>query len=179
MQHLLTIFLDFWLHCSRFCQCYQHDLNLHFSPDHRKVVSGTPHKFRDTFSGIATIVSRVGTILELATVYVHSPGYFKIIKKALRHFHHLLDIYTLINDMCFNVRRNTWFSPRICILIGWTNLQYLYVTDCVLLHYYVVFVKKEPFPVLGMFKVADLKLNMCYNFDHPEFFPAGILCEGK
>ena len=97
----------------------------------------TDQQFAAFFSDILTTATRLNTLKGLETWYVQSPRHVLITKKVLKHIRHFLRIYDVINVGFFchfavfgytkryKVCRNSWFSHRICILIGSTTLPSL------------------------------------------------------
>ena len=106
-------------------------------PWHPKGGCTPPINLEVFFSDILATATRLNTLYGLETWYVQSPRRVLITKKVLRHIRHFWRIYDVINvgffrhfavfgySKCHKVCRNSWFSHRICILIGSTTLPSL------------------------------------------------------
>ena len=109
----------------------------HFS-DEWKMVSVEPSiNLEVFFSDILATASRLNTYYGLETLHAQSSRHVGITQKVLRHIRHFWRIYDVINvgffrhfavfcyRKCHKVCRNSWFSHRICVLIGSTTLPSL------------------------------------------------------
>ena len=89
------------------------------------------------FSDILATATRLNTLYGLETWFVQSPRRVLITKKVLRHIRHFWRIHDVINvgffrhfavfgySKCHKDCRNSWFSRRMCVLIGSTTLSSL------------------------------------------------------
>ena len=89
------------------------------------------------FTHILATTSRLNTSYRLETLHAQTSRHVGITQKVLRHIRHFWRIYDVINvgffrhfavfcyRKCHQVCRNSWFSHRICILIGFTTLPSL------------------------------------------------------
>ena len=96
-----------------------------------------PHKSWDVFLDMASTASRLNTLCGLETWYAQLSKHVKIIQIVTRHIQHFWLISDVINvgflrhfavfdySKCLIVSRNSWFSYRICVLIGSTSLPSL------------------------------------------------------
>ena len=119
-------------------KCYIFQISGRYFPWHPKGGLYTPINLEVSFWDILATASRLNTFYGLETV--QSSRHFGITKKVLRHIRHFWRIYDVINvrffrhfavfgySKCHKVCRNSWFSHRICILIGSTTLPSLMCT---------------------------------------------------
>jgi len=89
------------------------------------------------FTHILATATRLNTSYGLETLHAQSSRHVGITQKVLRHIRHFWRIYDVINvgffrhfavfcyRKCHKVCRNSWFSHRICVLIGSTTLPSL------------------------------------------------------
>ena len=89
------------------------------------------------FTHILATATRLNTSYGLETLHAQLSRHVGITQKVLRHIRHFWRIYDVINvgffrhfavfcyRKCHKVRRNSWFSHRICSLIGCNDLQRL------------------------------------------------------
>ena len=132
--------------------------------------------------------SRLNSLYGLETLFGQSSRHLRIIEKVLKHFY-LWRIYDVINvrffrhfavfgySKCHKDCRNSWFSHRICILIGSTTLPSLMRYRHFVVELWRHNCRKNAISSLDLFKMTDLYFNMFYFSDHREILPGSRLCK--
>ena len=175
---------DFWLRSLRyekdFCQCNQNHLRRRWKKFFRwiegsfrgtkkggGVPSPAPINPEVIFSDTLVTASRLNNLYGLETWYVQSFRHVKIIQKVLRLIWHFWRIYDVINvgffrhfavfgySKCLKLCRNSWFSHRICILIGSTTLPSLMRCRLFVVKLWRHNCRKNAISSLGLYKMTD------------------------
>ena len=163
-----------------FCKCYQNylrhlwlkffifQMSGRWFPWHPKGGGCTPPiNLEVFFTHILATATRLNTLYGLETWYAQSPRRFLITKKVLRHIRHFWRIYDVINvgffrhfavfgySKCHKDCRNSWFSHRICILIGSTTLPSLMRYRLFVVELWRHNCRKNAISSLGLYKMTD------------------------
>ena len=139
------------------------------------------------FSDILATATRLNTLYGLETWYVQLPRRVLITKKVLRHIQHFWRIHDVINvgflrhfavfgySKCHKVSRNSQFSHRIWILIGFTTLSSLKCNRLCVTELWRHIRRKSAISSTSLSKMTDFYFNMFYFSDHHEILPVGTL----
>ena len=121
------------------------------------------------FTHILATATRLNTSYGLETLHAQLSRHVGITQKVLRHIRHFWRIYDVINvgffrhfavfcyRKCHKVCRNSWFSHRICVLIGSTSHRNWEVEMQSLWRSFAVDWKSKgsPFVVLPLYSQED------------------------
>ena len=179
-----TIFFDFRLRSLRYEKDFLPVLSklsqasmvkiFHFS-DEWKVVSVAPQRgdvhppinLEVFFTHILATASRLNTSYGFETLHAQSSRHVGITQKVLRHIRHFWRIYDVINvgffrhfavfcyRKCHKVCRNSWFSHRICVLIGSTTLPSLKCNRLCVAELWRHIRRKSAISSTSLFKMTD------------------------
>ena len=179
-----TIFFDFRLRSLRYEKDFLPVLSklsqasmvkiFHFS-DEWKVVSVAPQRggvhppinLEVFFTHILATATRLNTSYGLETLHAQLSRHVGITQKVLRHIRHFWRIYDVINvgffrhfavfcyRKCHKVCRNSWFSHRICVLIGSTTLPSLKCNRLCVAELWRHIRRKSAISSTSLFKMTD------------------------
>ena len=163
-----------------FCQCYQNylrhlwlkffifQMSGRWFPWHPKGGVYTPHKSIEVFfTHILATATRLNTSYGLETLHAQLSRQVGITQKVLRHIRHIWRIYDVINvrffrhfavfcyRKCHKVCRNSWFSHRICVLIGSTTLPSLKCNRLCVAELWRHIRRKSAISSTSLFKMTD------------------------
>jgi len=160
-----------------FCQCYQiylRHLCLKFFRWVKGGFRGTPKggvhppiNLEVFFTHILATATRLNTSYGLETLHAQLSRHVGITQKVLRHIRHFWRIYDVINvgffrhfavfcyRKCHKVCRNSWFSHRICVLIGSTTLPSLKCNRLCVAELWRHIRRKSAISSTSLFKMTD------------------------
>ena len=163
-----------------FCQCYQNylrhlwlkffifQMSGRWFPWHPKGgVYTPPINLEVFFTHILATATRLNTSYGLETLHAQSSRHVGITQKVLRHIRHFWRIYDVINvgffrhfavfcyRKCHKVCRNSWFSHRICVLIGSTTLPSLKCNRLCVAELWRHIRRKSAISSTSLFKMTD------------------------
>ena len=119
------------------------------------------------FTHILATATRLNTSYGLETLHAQLSRHFNITQKVLRHIRHFWRIYDVINvgffrhfavfcyRKCHKVCRNSWFSHRICVLIGSTTLPSLKCNRLCVAELWCHIRRKSAISSTSLFKMTD------------------------
>ena len=119
------------------------------------------------FTHILATATRLNTSYGLETLHAQSSRHVGITQKVLRHIRHFWRIYDVINvgffrhfavfcyRKCHKVCRNSWFSHRICVLIGSTTLPSLKCNRLCVAELWRHIRRKSAISSTSLFKMTD------------------------
>ena len=163
-----------------FCKCYQNylrhlwlkffifQMSGRWFPWHPK--GGGVHppiNLEVFFTHILATATRLNTSYGLETLHAQSSRHVGITQKVLRHIRHFWRIYDVINvgffrhfavfcyRKCHKVCRNSWFSHRICVLIGSTTLPSLKCNRLCVAELWRHIRRKSAISSTSLFKMTD------------------------
>ena len=137
------------------------------SIDFYDVIKTIQNSVQGIFSEIMATTSRLNTFYRIETSYGHSSRHFRITENVLRHFRRFWRINDVINVgfFCYfavfgyskrhKIYRNSWFSHRICILIGPTTLPSLKCNRLYVAELWRHIRRKSAISSTSLFKMTD------------------------